>query len=207
MWRPRLFERTERPRGMTAGSMDPIREVSRRLPRRCRPRWCEMLTRCSRGTRSASGAAPTPATGSPPARPTGRRRCASPSAAMSGCWRGGRRNRHSPPSSAWRTIPPRWPGSRSARSSAAKPRARPRCSSTASAAEIGISLTDRAGWAVCTVGAVDELGCDLELVEPRSERSCVTSSLLVNRPRSPTRRSTRHGTRSPTSSGRPRRAR
>ncbi len=34
---------------------------------------------------------------------------------------------------------------------------------------IGISLTDRAGWAVCTVGAVDELGCDLELVEPRSE--------------------------------------
>jgi 4'-phosphopantetheinyl transferase len=35
---------------------------------------------------------------------------------------------------------------------------------------IGISLTDRAGWAVCTVGSVDELGCDLELVEPRSER-------------------------------------
>jgi 4'-phosphopantetheinyl transferase len=36
--------------------------------------------------------------------------------------------------------------------------------------EIGISLTDRAGWAVCAVGAVDELGCDLELVEPRSDR-------------------------------------
>jgi 4'-phosphopantetheinyl transferase len=35
--------------------------------------------------------------------------------------------------------------------------------------EIGISLTDRAGWAVCTVGAVEELGCDLELVEPRSD--------------------------------------
>jgi 4'-phosphopantetheinyl transferase len=35
--------------------------------------------------------------------------------------------------------------------------------------QIGISLTDRAGWAVCTVGAVDELGCDLELVEPRSD--------------------------------------
>ncbi len=35
--------------------------------------------------------------------------------------------------------------------------------------EIGISLTDRADWAVCTVGAVDELGCDLELVEPRSD--------------------------------------
>ena len=35
--------------------------------------------------------------------------------------------------------------------------------------DIGISLTDRAGWAVCAVGAVDELGCDLELVEPRSE--------------------------------------
>jgi len=42
--------------------------------------------------------------------------------------------------------------------------------------EIGISLTDRAGWAVCAVGAADELGCalelgcDLELVEPRSDR-------------------------------------
>ena len=36
--------------------------------------------------------------------------------------------------------------------------------------EIGISLTDRADWAVCIVGAVEELGCDLELVEPRSDR-------------------------------------
>ncbi len=36
--------------------------------------------------------------------------------------------------------------------------------------EIGISLTDRADWAVCMVGAVDELGCDLELVEPRSRQ-------------------------------------
>lgn len=36
--------------------------------------------------------------------------------------------------------------------------------------EVGVSLTDRAGWAVCTVGRVDELGCDLELVEPRTER-------------------------------------
>ncbi len=36
--------------------------------------------------------------------------------------------------------------------------------------EIGVSLTDRAGWAVCTVGVVDELGCDLELVEPRTAR-------------------------------------
>ena len=42
--------------------------------------------------------------------------------------------------------------------------------------QIGISLTDRAGWAVCAVGAADELGyelelgCDLELAEPRSER-------------------------------------
>ncbi len=34
---------------------------------------------------------------------------------------------------------------------------------------IGVSLTDRAGWAVCTVGDVEELGCDLELVEPRSD--------------------------------------
>ncbi|HSB88129.1 MAG TPA: 4'-phosphopantetheinyl transferase superfamily protein [Ilumatobacteraceae bacterium] len=35
---------------------------------------------------------------------------------------------------------------------------------------IGISLTDRADWAVCVVGAIDELGCDLELVESRSDR-------------------------------------
>ena len=32
-----------------------------------------------------------------------------------------------------------------------------------------VSLTDRAGWAVCLVGtAMGRLGCDLELVEPRS---------------------------------------
>jgi 4'-phosphopantetheinyl transferase len=34
-------------------------------------------------------------------------------------------------------------------------------------AGVGISLTDRAGWAVCLLG--DGGGCDLELVEPRSE--------------------------------------
>lgn len=42
-----------------------------------------------------------------------------------------------------------------------------------SPAEVDISLTDRAGWAVCLVGHPDErqsLGVDLELVEPRSER-------------------------------------
>ncbi len=50
-----------------------------------------------------------------------------------------------------------------------RPRGRPRCTSTAIRYEIGVSLTDRAGWAVCTVGAVEELGCDLELVEPRSD--------------------------------------
>jgi 4'-phosphopantetheinyl transferase len=34
-----------------------------------------------------------------------------------------------------------------------------------------ISLTDRAGWAVCLVGFESvPIGCDLELVEPRSER-------------------------------------
>ncbi len=33
-----------------------------------------------------------------------------------------------------------------------------------------VSLTDRAGWAVCLVGAdLGEVGCDLEIVEPRSE--------------------------------------
>ena len=34
---------------------------------------------------------------------------------------------------------------------------------------LGISLTDRAGWGVCAVGdGAAALGCDLELVEPRS---------------------------------------
>ena len=32
----------------------------------------------------------------------------------------------------------------------------------------GVSLSDRAGWAVCVVGELTEIGCDLELVEPRS---------------------------------------
>ncbi len=36
--------------------------------------------------------------------------------------------------------------------------------------QIGVSLTDRADWAVCVIGSVDELGCDLELVEARSDR-------------------------------------
>ncbi len=36
-------------------------------------------------------------------------------------------------------------------------------------ADLGISLTDRAGWAVCLVGPPSgAVGCDLELVEPRS---------------------------------------
>jgi 4'-phosphopantetheinyl transferase len=37
-------------------------------------------------------------------------------------------------------------------------------------APLSISMTDRAGWAVCLLGpAGRSLGCDLELVEPRSE--------------------------------------
>ena len=41
----------------------------------------------------------------------------------------------------------------------------------ADAAPVAISMTDRAGWAVCVVAeGVDEVGCDLELVEPRSQR-------------------------------------
>ena len=37
------------------------------------------------------------------------------------------------------------------------------------ATPICISLTDRAGWGVCVVGLGDTpVGCDLELVEPRS---------------------------------------
>src|SRR5487761_1910052 len=39
-----------------------------------------------------------------------------------------------------------------------------------SAAPLSISMTDRAGWAVCLLGpAGRSLGCDLELVEPRTE--------------------------------------
>jgi len=35
---------------------------------------------------------------------------------------------------------------------------------------LGVSISDRAGWAVCLVGPdVDGLGCDLELVEPRTD--------------------------------------
>jgi 4'-phosphopantetheinyl transferase len=34
--------------------------------------------------------------------------------------------------------------------------------------EVAVSLTDRAGWAVCTIGAHGPIGCDLELDEPRS---------------------------------------
>jgi 4'-phosphopantetheinyl transferase len=34
---------------------------------------------------------------------------------------------------------------------------------------LAVSITDRAGWAVCLVGrAASQIGCDLELVEPRS---------------------------------------
>ncbi|MFC4119853.1 4'-phosphopantetheinyl transferase family protein [Nonomuraea zeae] len=36
---------------------------------------------------------------------------------------------------------------------------------------VGMSLTDRAGWAVCLLGLTPgAVGCDLELVEPRSPR-------------------------------------
>ncbi len=39
------------------------------------------------------------------------------------------------------------------------------------AAPLSISMTDRAGWAVCLCGPPGRsLGCDLELIEPRSER-------------------------------------
>jgi 4'-phosphopantetheinyl transferase len=35
---------------------------------------------------------------------------------------------------------------------------------------LDVSLTDRAGWAVCVVGAdLSRVGCDLEIVEPRSD--------------------------------------
>jgi 4'-phosphopantetheinyl transferase len=36
--------------------------------------------------------------------------------------------------------------------------------------ELDVSLTDRAGWGVCLVGEdLSRVGCDLEIVEPRSE--------------------------------------
>jgi 4'-phosphopantetheinyl transferase len=36
--------------------------------------------------------------------------------------------------------------------------------------DLEVSLTDRAGWAVCLVGTeLGRLGCDLEIVEPRSD--------------------------------------
>lgn len=35
--------------------------------------------------------------------------------------------------------------------------------------DVGISMTDRAGWAVCLVGGDEPVGVDLELVEPRSD--------------------------------------
>jgi 4'-phosphopantetheinyl transferase len=36
--------------------------------------------------------------------------------------------------------------------------------------ELDVSLTDRAGWGVCLVGEnLRRVGCDLEIVEPRSE--------------------------------------
>ena len=39
-----------------------------------------------------------------------------------------------------------------------------------SAAPVSLSMTDRAGWAVCLLGPPGRsLGCDLELVEPRTE--------------------------------------
>jgi 4'-phosphopantetheinyl transferase len=35
--------------------------------------------------------------------------------------------------------------------------------------DVDVSITDRAGWAVCVVGSdLSRMGCDLELVEPRS---------------------------------------
>jgi 4'-phosphopantetheinyl transferase len=33
-----------------------------------------------------------------------------------------------------------------------------------------VSMTDRAGWAVCTGDELGDIGCDLELVEPRSDQ-------------------------------------
>ena len=43
------------------------------------------------------------------------------------------------------------------------------------AAGFEVSLSDRAGWAVCAIGeAVGNVGCDLELVEPRSPEFVAT---------------------------------
>ena len=142
--------------------------------------------RCSRGTRSVSAACPRPATGSPPARPnelaamrfTKRRdewllaRWTAKQALAAELGLAARSRA-------------RWPGSRSARSSAARPRGRPRCFVDGVRYEIGVSLTDRAGWAVCTVGAVAGAG-----LRPRARRtpfrraSSATSSRRASRSRS-----------------------
>ena len=63
-------------------------------------------------------------------------------------------------------MTPCWRGSRAGR----RPTALPRSSSTACLPAHGISLTDRAGCAACLVAeAPAAIGCDLELVEPRSD--------------------------------------
>lgn len=68
-----------------------------------------------------------------------------------------------------------------------------------------ISLTDRAGWAVCLVGFDSvPIGCDLELVEPRSERFVRDYFTAAERPSSG--RTSRAETSPPISSGRRRRA-
>jgi 4'-phosphopantetheinyl transferase len=52
-----------------------------------------------------------------------------------------------------------------------RPSGAPTAAVDGAAAGVSMSLTDRADWAVCVVTASDavSLGCDLELVEPRSD--------------------------------------
>ncbi len=68
-------------------------------------------------------------------------------------------------SSAGRTSRPRWRGSRGAR----RQTARRNCYVDGQRAARGVSLSDRAGCAVCLVTAEPaDVGCDIEIVEPRS---------------------------------------
>ena len=58
-------------------------------------------------------------------------------------------------------------------------------------AGLDVSLTDRAGWAVCLVGSgFGRVGCDLEIVEPRSRG--FVADFLTDRRAGVRRRSTRH---------------
>ena len=75
-------------------------------------------------------------------------------------------------------------------------------------APVAVSMTDRADWAVCVVAPVGlAVGCDLELVEAAPTPSCATGSRPASRTWSGAPLPGTSVSSSPTSCGRPRRAR